>query len=291
VKRSTFLAGGIAGAFALASARLGAAQPSSGTIAAAAKLRHGSMGVFASSLDATDDPIVLRPDEVFPAASTIKLLIAGALMRAAGRDPELLATPVPIRASDIVGGSPALGTALPGRRYSAGTLLRAMIVQSDNTASNALITFLGFEQINAIPADLGLTHTRLARHFTDDPPSWRKSENVTSPRDMGAFLMQLTSGARGDRTELASQEGCRRILRIMLDQEDRAKLPGGIPPGIPVANKTGELERVRNDVAVVDPFGQAPYVVAAFTKNLVYPAHGDAAIRRVSRVIYGALRA
>lgn len=291
MRRSEFIVAGITGAVALGSARLAAAQPSSGTIAAAAQLAHGRIGVFAVPLDGSSDPIELHADEVFPAASTIKLLIAAALVRSADEDSSALDEPLPVRASDIVGGSPILSGTRPGRRYSASALLRAMIVHSDNTASNVLITSLGFERINAVAADLSLDRTRLARHFTDEPPVWRRSENVTSPRDMGTFLLGLTRGARGETTALASQGGCRRILRIMLDQEDRTKIPRGIPSGVPVANKTGELERVRNDVGAVDPFGPSPYVVAAYTADLLYPERGNAAIGRVSRVIYAAFGA
>lgn len=288
MKRGAFLAAGIAGILTVGPAQSASALPSGEAVAAAARLRDGRIGVFASPLDISAEPIVLHPDEVFPAASTIKVLIAAALMRAADADPAALGAAVGIRSSDIVGGSPTFGTARPGRSYSVTALLRAMIAQSDNTASNALITLLGFGRINAVAADLALDRTRLARHFADDPPVWRISENVTSPRDMGMFLMHLTRGARGEATPLASAAGCRRILRIMLAQEDRTGLPLGIPSGVPIANKTGELERVRNDIGAVDPFGRAPYVVAALTKDLSEPKNGDAAIRRVSRMIYGA---
>jgi beta-lactamase class A len=291
VRRTEFIAATIAGVVAFGSASRASAQPSPGALWEAAQLRYGRIGVFACSLDNVADSIELHPDEVFPAASTIKVLIAAALMREADRDAGVLERPVRIRESDIIGGSPIFGSASPGSRYEASTLLRAMIVHSDNTASNALITSLGFPRINAVASDLGLTRTRLARHFADDPPAWRPSENVTSPRDMGAFLLHLTRGARGESTALASQAGCRRIVRIMLDQSDRTKIPWGVPRGVPIANKTGELERVSNDIGAVDPFGRAPYVVAAFTADLPYPDHGGAAIRRVSRVIYGALRA
>ncbi len=289
MKRGEFLAAGAAGLLVPGPAQAAGAHLSSEAVAAAARLHEGRLGVFASPLDISAEPIVLHPDEVFPAASTIKVLIAAALMRAADANPAVLGATAGIRASDIVGGSPTFGTARPGHSYAVAALLRAMIAQSDNTASNALITMLGFGPINAVATDLALDRTRLARHFADDPPVWRVSENVTSPRDMGTFLIHLTRGARGEETPLASAAGCRRILRIMLAQEDRTGLPRGIPAGIPIANKTGELERVRNDIGAVDPFGRAPYVVAALAKNLNEPENGDAAIRRVSRMIYGAL--
>jgi beta-lactamase class A len=289
VRRSEFIVAGTTGVVVLGSSRLALAQPSSSAIESAAQL-SGRIGVFACSLANSSDTIELNPDAVFPAASTIKVLIGAALVRAADRHRGMLDEQVMLHASDIIMGSPQLESASPGSCYAAGYLLRSMIVQSDNTASNALISYLGFSRINAVAADLGLKRTRLARHFADYVPSWRPNENVTSARDMGTFLLQLTRGARGESNALASRSGCRRLVQLMLEQEDRSKIPRGIPPGIPVANKSGELERVRNDIGAVDPFGPAPYVVAALTSNLSYPEYGDAAIRRVSRVIYGAFR-
>jgi beta-lactamase class A len=76
------------------------------------------------------------------------------------------------------------------------------------------------------------------------------------------------------------------MIDIMLGQTDRDTIPRGLPAGIPVANKTGELSRSRSDVAIVDPFGDSPYVIAVYTNELDSPGEAYDGIARISRVIY-----
>jgi beta-lactamase class A len=65
----------------------------------------------------------------------------------------------------------------------------------------------------------------------------------------------------------------------------------GLPKGTPVANKTGEIDGVRNDVAIVDPFGDEPYVLTVLTKNLQDYGDGLTAIRRIARAVNSAIDA
>ena len=53
----------------------------------------------------------------------------------------------------------------------------------------------------------------------------------------------------------------------MLGQQYRDMIPAGIQRKVPIANKTGELDFVRNDAAIVDPFGDAPYVLVVLTRD------------------------
>ena len=57
------------------------------------------------------------------------------------------------------------------------------------------------------------------------------------------------------------------MLDIMLRQTDRDAIPAALPPHVPVANKTGEIEGTRNDIAVVAPFGDSPFILAVMTKD------------------------
>lgn len=41
------------------------------------------------------------------------------------------------------------------------------------------------------------------------------------------------------------------MLHLLLKQENTVKIPGGLPKGTKVANKTGETSDVQHDVAIV----------------------------------------
>jgi beta-lactamase class A len=253
-----------------------AADASSGTVAVYAR----RMGQAASSAFAYD------ADERFPTASIIKVVILVSLFQLAEKRPSIMHETIVLKLSDFVGGSEILDAYNPGQSISIDTLAHAMIEQSDNTASNVLISYLGLPRIADTIHRAGLTKTQLHRHFMDVNAIMHHSENLTCARDMGSLLYQIERGSREAVYTVASPESCRAMIRIMLRQEDRDKIARGLPSGTPLANKTGEIDGVRNDIGIVDPFGDAPYVIAVLTKNLEDFSLGNIAIRRISKAVH-----
>lgn len=258
-------------------------------VAAIAASSSGVVGAYARRLGAGEAALSYNSEVHFPTASVIKVLILVSLYQAAERDPQLLTRRVRLRASDMVGGSEFLAFARPGDAYTARYLAKAMIVASDNTAANALITLLGFERINATAQRANLRHTQLRRHFLDYTAIVKHSENLTTPHDIGALLYQIERGSHEAVRTVASPQSCRAMIDLMYQQEDRDKIVRGLPKGTPVANKTGEIDGVRNDVAIVDPFGDDPYVLTVLTKNLRDYGDGLTAIRRIARAVNSAI--
>ena len=242
----------------------------------------GYIAVHARTM-ADEPPVVAYHDgEPFPTASTIKVLIMATAFRALDEGTIARKTPVAIGARDMVGGSERFGSVRPGTKYPLMSLIDAMIRQSDNTAANALISHFGFAAINATSGPAGMTATKLRRHFLDWSAIVKHNENISTARDMGALLYEIERGSREGLDTIATASSCREMIAIMLGQEDRDKIPAGLPAGTQVANKTGELTGVRSDVAIVEPFGDTPYVLVVMTKELRDYAAGIAAIRRVA---------
>lgn len=171
-----------------------------------------------------------------------------------------------LRAREIVGASESFGNASAGTRATLRRLAVAMVAQSDNTAANALADRLSFARVNAVADSLDLSKTRLRRHFMDFAARARGIDNTTSAADMGSLLLGIGRGARGKSTRVASPTSCRAMVAIMLRQEDRDTIPAGIHRRVAIANKTGVLPDIRNDVAIVDPLGGDPYVVALLSQ-------------------------
>jgi beta-lactamase class A len=267
--------------------RAGLAAALDGTMAQLDAQSSGKLAVYARALG-HDEPIIsYRADDDMPAASTIKLLImVTAFRRQELVDPQLFKRKVTLTAEQFVGGSEFLDSANPGDKFTVSSLVYAMITLSDNTASNALIDLFGFDEINKTAADIGLTHTHLRRHFLDANAIVKHIQNRTSASDMGRLVYKIESGAHEAVPTVASATACRKMVDIMLHQEDRDKIPEGLPKGVTVANKTGEIDGVRNDVAIVDPFGERPYVLSVFTKELGNYTDGLRAIHIVARESY-----
>jgi beta-lactamase class A len=286
MRRARFLAGtGCAGILLGTSLSAQAAAPFADIVTAST----GELSFYVRTMDG-----VVRyardSNEQFPSASTIKLVIMLTAFRAYELGDATPQTPVKLHDYDLVGGSDYLRYAKPGAVYQMQTLVKHMIQQSDNSASNALISYFGFERINAAAAKAGMTRTRLKRHFLDYTAIVKHNDNLTTSHDLAMILYQLERGVRSDSATVAEPDSCRKMIQILLGQEDRNKIPAGLPPKTPVANKTGEIDGVRNDAAIVDPFGTSPYVIVVLTKHLEDESSGTAAISRISRRVYDALR-
>jgi len=286
VKRHEFLAG-TAAAVALAP---GTARASvlEARIERAAAGSSGIVGVYARKMDGSA-PVTLNADLIFPTASVIKLAIFVSLFQYAEASPDVFGTTIRLELADFVGGSEILDGYNPGDAISIDRLARAMIQQSDNTASNVIIDFLGFERIMHTVHRAGLHHTQLKRHFQDRNAIAHHSENLTTAHDMGILLYEIERGAHEALRTVASPKSCRRMIDILLGQEDHDKIARGLPKGIPLANKTGEIDGVRNDIGIVDPLGDSPYVIAVLTKDLADFSLGNMAIRKIAKAVHGAL--
>jgi beta-lactamase class A len=249
----------------------------------------GIAGVYARTLAPGPPLVSMRAGEPFAAASIIKLAIMLTVYRAFDAGTARPSQTVRLRASDLIGGSPTLAYARPGETYTLAALLRAMIQQSDNSASNTLISAFGFDAINQTARHAGMTGTRLGRHFAGWVPADYISRNVTTPRDIGTLLYQIERGSREGMATVASYRSCRAMIDTLLGQEDRTKIARGLPPGTPCANKTGEIDGVRNDGAIVDPYGDDPYILVVLTRELTDTSAGNRGIAAIARRINAAV--
>jgi beta-lactamase class A len=254
----------------------------------------GIVGIYCRTLAPAPPLVAVRPDDVFPAASIIKLAIMLTVYRAYERRTAAPDEWITLLPGDITEGAPILGDAHSGQRWPINVLVNAMIKYSDNIASNALISHFGFAAINASIHRAGMTHTVLARHFAGEVPPGRRNLNVTTPHDIGVLLYQIERGAHEGIPTVATPESCRAMVQTLLGQEYREMIPAGVKRHVPIANKTGELDNVRSDAAIVDPLSEAPYILVILSRDLDYPglAYGeiaefaqriDTAMRRMNR--------
>ncbi|HUZ48531.1 MAG TPA: serine hydrolase [Candidatus Dormibacteraeota bacterium] len=283
MKRSTFVAG--AAALSLAPHSIEAATVQA-RVAAIARDVPGIIGVYCRTLADAPPLIAYHAEAIFPTASTIKLLIMTTAFALEERHPGTLAQELVTHRRDLIGGSDFMIHARDGQRFTVAQLLVPMIQLSDNTASNMLIDHFGMDAINRMGATIGMRHTVLARTFLDFTAIVHHQDNLTAPADMGELLYRIALGAREGVRTVVSATHCRRMIEIMLGQTDRDGIPAGLPHGIQVANKTGEIDGTRNDMAIVEPFGDSPYVLAIFSKDVRDYARMYRATHRLARLSF-----
>ncbi len=283
MKRTSFIAAG--GAFALMP-RAVCAKSLTARVAAISRDASGVIGVCCRALSDAPPIFAYNAHEQFPTASTIKVLIMTTAFALDERTPGTLDEKITTRRADLIGGSPFMETLRDGARVKVRDLIVPMIQVSDNTASNALMRHFGLDTINETGAAAGMSHTRLARTFLDYSAIVHHHDNVTTPHDMATLLFQIARGAREETATVVSAAHCRRMIDIMLGQTDRDAIPAGLPPRTQVANKTGEIDGTRNDVAIVEPFRDSPYILTVYSKWLRdYGAMYDV-MHRIARLSY-----
>lgn len=189
----------------------------------------------------------------FPTASTIKLAILYELLKQADEGRLRLDTSTPLdRARAVPGG---LLYELTTPSLSLRDLAVAMILQSDNTATNVLIDRVEMAAVNRRMAALGLSGTRLRRYMIDLEAARRGDENVSTPADLARLVLAFH---RGEGLSASSKAAGLEILQKF----KRTPIRSGVPADVVVASKNGELDGVRADAGLVHVPGR-PYVFVA----------------------------
>ncbi len=186
-----------------------------------------------------------RAEEALPSASLIKVLVLAELLRQVDAGRVSLERRVLGGEEDVVEDSEMVEAEGPPVELSVGRLAEGMISVSDNTATNALISLLGEDRVNALARDLGLNRTALRRKMMDFEARIRGEENFTAASDMVALLAAICKG------ELLSPGSRAFALDLLGRQRLTSKVPCSPPPGARFLHKTGELDDVENDAGLV----------------------------------------
>jgi beta-lactamase class A len=212
----------------------------------------------------------------FPTASTIKLAVLYELLKQSDEGRIALDEVAPMDRTRAVPGG--LLNELTNPSLSPRDLAVAMILQSDNTATNVLIDRVGMAAVNRRMSALGLTATQLRRHMIDLAAARRGDENVSTPADLARLVLVFH---RGDGLSASSKEAALTILQKFKSTPIRS----GVPADVAVASKSGELEGVRADAGIVYVPGR-PYVFVAMGTFLRDDAQPSGALEQLARLSY-----
>lgn len=241
---------------------------------------------------ATGDSLDIGADVDFHAASTMKIPVMLEVLRdvEAGRlglDQQILLVN---RFHSIVDGSPysldpgddsdSLVYTLVGQRVPVRELLERMIVRSSNLATNELVALVGAENANATAHALGATHIRVLRGVEDIKAFDAGLNNTTTSSDLAVLLERI------ERHEALSAGSAQLMKEILLRQQFNDEIPAGLPPGTPVAHKTGSITATLHDAAIVYPPGRKPYVLVVLTRAIPQESVARSLIADVSRLTW-----
>lgn len=177
----------------------------------------------------------------------------------------------------------------PGYRQDGAALwemLYWMIVSSDNTATNAVISLLGYDHVNRFCRALGLTQTSLQRKMLDYPAIAEGRNNYTSPTDLYRVFSLLYHG------EILNQPLREVAFDFLSRCRSTSSLQRYIPDPVTVLHKPGGLDHLNHDAGIFLLEGR-PYYLGVFTWDgpaLDGEPHQKKLIGQLSRMVYDAVK-
>jgi beta-lactamase class A len=218
-------------------------------VAALARSFHGTAGIYVQDL-VTGLGAARNARARFPAASTLKLAIAVETLR-------------------TTSGQPANGSQVD-------SLMRSMLLRSDNKAANQLEVFFGGStsggsaRVNAMMRSVGLVDSEMYGGYeTEEPPRETRpipigvtsqpaisKTKYSTAWDLGRLVrfVHLAAGGRGPLVKHSTgftPAEARYLLYLLLHVGDRGKLGRFLSSSIGVAHKAGWITTARHDNGIV----------------------------------------
>ena len=161
-------------------------------------------------------------------------------------------------------------------------LCESMITISSNEDADLLVLMLGRgdaaagrAKVNDYCKRLGLKNTVMDRMMGDDNIYF---DNYTTTEDTAKLLEMILNG---------DFKHSKDMLRFLQNQTRKMKIPAGVPKNITTANKTGELDDVQNDAAII--YAGRPYIICVMSDGINDYQPPMDAITDISTITYNYL--
>jgi beta-lactamase class A len=251
----------------------------------------------------TGDTLQRHGDTVVPSASTRKISIMMAALKAVHEGKLALAQPVVMEAKYQNNDSGCFQHLQPGFTIQLRDALVMMIIVSDNTCTGTVVDLVGLQPINDLCQSLGMTGTT---HRYGIPPAGMagylpaEQTNATTPADVGRLLEIILQGSHDAQTAArlgCTPELCQLALDILSWQRLRNRLPSRLPRRVKVAHKTGTTAKNYHDAGIIYAGDDPAFILSAYTDGVPDelpngdPGHTTAhdLIGRLCRTCYDAL--
>lgn len=247
---------------------------------------HGKVSLWAFD-KATGRTVAIDSDEPVPTASVIKLGILYTALEQIRDGKAHFSDPLTLRHEDQVPGSGVLLFFDTPMQLTLKDALTMMIAESDNTATNLVIDHIGLKNIDDQITALGMKNTWLYKKvfrpatgpMPPDQPQFGLGK--TTAREMGELLdrfvtCDLESNPIGTPAPApanpSDQALCNPAIHMLKVQFFRNSIPRYLEKldttegDSAVANKTGALDHVRNDVGAVYT-KHGTIIISEFTRD------------------------
>ena len=212
----------------------------------------GKAWIYAKNLDTGKD-FCLRCDEQTRTASTIKLAVMAETFHQVAQGKLHWNDDIVLTKESKQSGSGVLSEFSDNIHIDLATALHLMIVVSDNTGTNLVADKVGADNVNDFMDSLGLTDIKFMRKIGgggeskayQDPRNKLFGLGRSSPRQFVRLIEMMDNG------QLVSKEASAEMINILKRQQYKDGIGRGVPDTIPVASKSGALDRLRADVGII----------------------------------------
>ncbi len=273
-----------------------------GHIEQVARRIRGDVGVAIKHLE-SGEMMAIRGDEFFPMASVFKIPILVEVMAQIKEGRFSLDDMWSLSPVDLHLGSGILNSLeAPGISLSVKNIIYLMMLISDNSATDLLLSKIGAENVNRRLRSYGLEgitvnrscqelileyrglNPQLFKNLTlkeieelymkereTNPEAFEQArrnfsmvmKDQSTPLAMNKLLELLATG------QILDKESCDFIIEVMLRcQTGERRLKGDLPPGVKVAHKTGTIGGTVNDAGLIFlPYNLGRVAITVFVKK------------------------
>ena len=279
-------------------------EPLDNSLRALIAAHHGKVALYARDLRSGRE-IAIDADTPVQTASTIKLAILYHAVNEVAAGRAHWDEKITMQNADRVSGSGILPFLDGPLTLTLKDVLTLMVDVSDNTATNLMIDRFGTKAVNSRLTAIGLTDTWLYKKVSKpaegpmpaDQPKFGLGK--TTARQMATLMVRI-GGCQLNEQPAPPREkqmaACAVALEMLRNQFYRDTIPRYLESmdtsetgGSAIGNKTGSLDHVRADVALVGA-KTGPMVLSIFTYNnedagWSVDNEGEVAIAKLARAI------
>lgn len=220
--------------------------------------------------------VSINGDNTFPTASIIKLPVFCQVFKRAEMGMLNLNNNMRFDEYFRSGGSGHLQLRPAGINLSLDQLATIMIQNSDNSATNMLLTQVGgSNELNQAMRSWGLANTRLQTWLPD-----LAGTNVSTPKDLGTILYNI------DNPKFLTLQSRAKMIDIMSHVKNRSLIQAGLPDNAQFVHKTGNIGTMIGDAGIVSMPNGRKYIIVVLAKRPFNSLAAKQFIVETSKIVY-----
>jgi beta-lactamase class A len=231
-----------------------------------------------------------RADDVFHAASTMKVPVMIELFQQVREGKVKLDEPLIVKNEfhsladgsiytlDAADDSETELYKAAGQTRTLSQLCELMITASSNLATNLLVKKLGVDNIRGTVHALHADGINVLRGVEDNKAYEKGMNNTTTARGLLVLLEAIATGQAVD------PDSSRQMVEILARQKFNEAIPAGLPAGMRVAHKTGDLPKIHHDAAIV--YAPHPFVLVILVRGMAEFKDSSALMADITRRVY-----